>query len=106
MTLISLTVMSFATPSSALAGPLLSGYGGPGAGNQAILGLRAPGWRRLVGRFLGFDRLLAGRRGRNGRRAVWAEPEQRLYYRLERAQVYIRRSAKRRCRGGRRKLSR
>jgi hypothetical protein len=38
MTLISLTVMSFATPSSVLAGPLLSGYGGPGAGNQAILG--------------------------------------------------------------------
>jgi len=38
MTLISLTVMSFATPSSALAGPLLGGYGGPGEGNQAILG--------------------------------------------------------------------
>ena len=38
MTLISLTVMSFATPSSVLAGPLLSGYGGPGEGNQAILG--------------------------------------------------------------------
>jgi len=38
MTLILLTVMSFATPSSVLAGPLLSGYGGPGEGNQAILG--------------------------------------------------------------------
>ena len=38
MTLISLTVMSFAIPSSVLAGPLLSGYGGPGEGNQAILG--------------------------------------------------------------------
>jgi hypothetical protein len=38
MTLISLTVVSFATPSSVLAGPLLGGYGGPGAGNQAILG--------------------------------------------------------------------
>jgi hypothetical protein len=38
MTLISLTAMSFATPSSVLAGPLLGGYGGPGAGNQAILG--------------------------------------------------------------------
>jgi len=38
MTLISLTAMSFAIPSSALAGPLLSGYGGPGEGNQAILG--------------------------------------------------------------------
>jgi hypothetical protein len=38
MTLISLTVMSCATPSSVLAGPLLSGYGGPGEGNQEILG--------------------------------------------------------------------
>jgi len=38
MTLISLTAMSFAIPSSVLAGPLLSGYGGPGEGNQAILG--------------------------------------------------------------------
>jgi len=38
MTLVSLMVMSFATPSSALAGPLLGGYGGPGEGNQAILG--------------------------------------------------------------------
>ena len=38
MTLISLTAISFATPSSVLAGPLLSGYGGPGEGNQAILG--------------------------------------------------------------------
>jgi hypothetical protein len=37
MTLISLTLM-FAIPSSTLAGPLLSGYGGPGEGNQAILG--------------------------------------------------------------------
>jgi hypothetical protein len=38
LTLASLTVMSFATPSSAFAGSLLSGYGGPGEGNQAILG--------------------------------------------------------------------
>jgi hypothetical protein len=40
LTLISLTVISIAVPSSALAGsgPLLGGYGGPGEGNQAILG--------------------------------------------------------------------
>jgi hypothetical protein len=40
LTLISLTVVSFALPPSALAGsgPLLGGYGGPGDGNQAILG--------------------------------------------------------------------
>jgi hypothetical protein len=38
MTLISLTTISFAMPSAVLAGPLLGGYGGPGEGNQAILG--------------------------------------------------------------------
>jgi hypothetical protein len=36
--LTSLMVMSTAMPSSVLAGPLLGGYGGPGEGNQAILG--------------------------------------------------------------------
>jgi hypothetical protein len=38
MTLISLLAVSVAMTSSALAGPLLGGYGGPGEGNQAILG--------------------------------------------------------------------
>jgi hypothetical protein len=33
-----LAVLIGAAPSSAFANPLLSGYGGPGAGNQAILG--------------------------------------------------------------------
>jgi hypothetical protein len=37
-TLILLTAISVAMTSSALAGPLLGGYGGPGEGNQAILG--------------------------------------------------------------------
>jgi hypothetical protein len=36
--LTSLMAMSTAMPSSVLAGPLLGGYGGPGEGNQAILG--------------------------------------------------------------------
>jgi len=37
-TLISLTLALVAVPAPALAGPLLGGYGGPGEGNQAILG--------------------------------------------------------------------
>ena len=32
------TVLAMALPSAAVAGPLLSGYGGPGQGSQAILG--------------------------------------------------------------------
>jgi hypothetical protein len=35
---LSLTVALCALPGSALAGPLLSGYGGPGGGTQALLG--------------------------------------------------------------------
>src|ERR1035441_10145913 len=38
LTLASLAVISTAMPSSASASPLLGGYGGPGEGNQAILG--------------------------------------------------------------------
>jgi hypothetical protein len=38
LTLISLTAITVAVPSAAHAGPLLGGYGGPGEGNQAILG--------------------------------------------------------------------
>jgi hypothetical protein len=37
-TLTLLAVLATVAPSSAFAGPLLSGYGGPGEGNQAILG--------------------------------------------------------------------
>jgi len=35
---LTLLAVLISTPSSALANPLLSGYGGPGEGNQAILG--------------------------------------------------------------------
>ncbi len=38
LTLVSLVVIAAAMPSSASASPLLSGYGGPGEGDQAILG--------------------------------------------------------------------
>jgi hypothetical protein len=38
LTSLTVTAMFVAMPSSVLAGPLLGGYGGPGEGNQAILG--------------------------------------------------------------------
>ncbi len=41
-----LIVGSLLAPASALAGPMLSGYGGPGAGDQAILGSTLVGGSR------------------------------------------------------------
>src|SRR5271170_1066634 len=43
--IIALLTASALVPAAALAGPLLSGYGGPGQGNQAILGAGLVGGR-------------------------------------------------------------
>src|ERR1700690_4279436 len=43
--IVALLSMLALVPAAALAGPLLSGYGGPGQGNQAILGAGLGGGR-------------------------------------------------------------
>jgi hypothetical protein len=43
--IVALLTMPALVPAAALAGPLLSGYGGPGQGNQAILGSGLAGGR-------------------------------------------------------------